>query len=129
MQAFRAIWQLESIQGLWKGTVPNMQRAAILTASQLSSYDAFKHAVLDRGWMGEGLPLHSVSSIFAGTVCALTTAPVDNVKTRLMNQTVDAAGRGITCARCPRCAVLFIVTRGLCQILVKLRLHLEDVAR
>jgi hypothetical protein len=72
-----------------------MQRAAILTASQLSSYDAFKHAVLDRGWMGEGLPLHSVSSIFAGTVCALTTAPVDNVKTRLMNQTVDAAGRGL----------------------------------
>jgi hypothetical protein len=94
MQAFRAIWQLEGIRGLWKGTVPNMQRAAILTASQLSSYDAFKHAVLDRGLMNEGLPLHSISSIVAGTVCALTTAPVDNVKTRLMNQMVDSAGRG-----------------------------------
>jgi hypothetical protein len=72
-----------------------MQRAAILTASQLSSYDAFKHALLDRGWMSEGLLLHSVSSIFAGSVCAITTAPVDNVKTRLMNQTVDAAGRAL----------------------------------
>ena len=95
MQAFRAIGQTEGIRGLWKGTVPNMQRAAILTASQLSSYDAFKHAVLDRGWMKEGLFLHSISSIFAGTVCAITTAPVDNVKTRLMNQKVDAAGRGL----------------------------------
>lgn len=103
MQAFRAIGQLEGIRGLWKGTVPNMQRAAILTASQLSSYDAFKHAVLDRGLMCEGLPLHSVSSIFAGTVCALTTAPVDNVKTRLMNQMVDAAGQGLMCVRTRRC--------------------------
>ncbi len=96
------IAELEGVRGLWKGTVPNMQRAAILTASQLSSYDAFKHAVLDGGWMREGLPLHAVSSMFAGTVCALTTAPVDNVKTRLMNQTVDAAGRGMRCG-CAQC--------------------------
>jgi hypothetical protein len=93
--AFRTIAQVEGVRGLWKGTLPNMQRAAILTASQLSSYDAFKHALLNRGFMQEGLLLHSISSIFAGTVCALTTAPVDNVKTRLMNQMVDSSGRGL----------------------------------
>ncbi len=121
------------MRGLWKGTVPNMQRAAILTASQLSSYDAFKHAVLDRGWLREGLLLHSVSSIFAGTVCAVTTAPVDNVKTRLMNQTVDSAGRGVMCVRsCMRFKLLFqLVCSALTyhQVHFELRLHYEDAAR
>jgi hypothetical protein len=113
MHAFKAIAELEGVRGLWKGTVPNMQRAAILTASQLSSYDAFKHAVLDRGWMREGLPLHAVSSMFAGTVCALTTAPVDNVKTRLMNQMVDSAGRGMRCA-CAQC--MHVMQRACCAV-------------
>ena len=134
MQAFKAIGELEGIRGLWKGTVPNMQRAAILTASQLSSYDAFKHAVLDRGWMSEGLPLHSISSIFAGTVCALTTAPIDNVKTRLMNQMVDAAGRGVMCVPPPSSRpVLFgppltFLLLPNSQVFVQHRLHHEDAA-
>jgi hypothetical protein len=132
MHAFKAIGELEGIRGLWKGTVPNMQRAAILTASQLSSYDAFKHAVLDRGWMHEGLPLHSISSIFAGTVCALTTAPIDNVKTRLMNQMVDAGGRGVMCelAR-SSCTDLFgflLTATSLSQVFFEHRLHHEDSA-
>ena len=36
--------------------------------------------------MEEGVPLHVVSSMVAGFNTALTTSPVDVVKTRMMNQ-------------------------------------------
>lgn len=53
---------------------------------QIPSYDHTKHTILNLGWMEEGVPLHVVSSMVAGFNTALTTSPVDVVKTRMMNQ-------------------------------------------
>ena len=53
---------------------------------QIPAYDHVKHTLLGWGWMKEGVQLHVVSSMIAGFMTALTTSPVDVVKTRVMNQ-------------------------------------------
>ena len=69
-----------------------MQRAAILTAAQIPSYDHTKHTLKNHGLMHEGLRLHIVSSMIAGFVTAFVTSPVDVVKTRVMNQRIKGEG-------------------------------------
>eukprot|EP01095_Lingulamoeba_sp_RSL-Kostka_P015313 TRINITY_DN6998_c0_g1_i1.p1 TRINITY_DN6998_c0_g1~~TRINITY_DN6998_c0_g1_i1.p1 ORF type:complete len:303 (-),score=87.01 TRINITY_DN6998_c0_g1_i1:121-1029(-) len=85
-RAFYDIYSKEGLQGLYRGVVPTTQRAVLLTATQLTSYDHFKHTLISNNIMQEGFPLHFVSSMFAGLMSAITTSAVDNVKTRLMNQ-------------------------------------------
>ncbi|ESP05616.1 hypothetical protein LOTGIDRAFT_208602 [Lottia gigantea] len=84
--AFKEIFQKEGIRGLYVGVGPTVKRAAILTATQIPAYDHTKHTLLNSGLMVEGPKLHIVSSMVAGLATALTTSPVDVVKTRIMNQ-------------------------------------------
>ena len=86
--AFKEIAEKEGIKGLWRGVGPTVQRAAILTATQIPSYDHSKHILLNHGWLTEGLPLHITSSMIAGFMTAFVTSPVDVIKTRIMNQKV-----------------------------------------
>ncbi|XP_064651776.1 mitochondrial substrate carrier family protein ucpB-like [Lineus longissimus] len=86
LAAFKEIWGHEGLRGLYVGMGPTVQRAAILTATQIPSYDHTKHTILNHGWMGEGVPLHLTASMIAGFVTASTTSPVDVIKTRIMNQ-------------------------------------------
>ncbi|KAL5712842.1 hypothetical protein ACHQM5_014969 [Ranunculus cassubicifolius] len=76
----------EGFKALWKGVGAAMTRAAALTASQMATYDESKRALLRLTPLDEGFHLHLISSIIAGTVSTLVTAPVDMVKTRLMMQ-------------------------------------------
>lgn len=92
-QAFAAIVRDEGFRGLWTGVGPTVQRAAILTATQIPSYDHMKHTLINHEIMKEGVPLHIVSSFTAGFFAASTTSPVDVVKTRMMNQAKDSQGR------------------------------------
>ena len=81
--------------GLWRGTAPTVQRATLLTASQVPTYDQVKHDVVRRGLMREGYLCHFACSMVAGVVAAAVTSPVDLVKSRVMSQPIDAAGRGV----------------------------------
>ncbi|KAL9270023.1 Mitochondrial substrate carrier family protein ucpB-like protein [Drosera capensis] len=67
----RKIYVEEGAMALWKGVGPAMARAAALTSSQLATYDESKRVR---------------SSMVAGVVSTLMTAPIDTVKTRLMLQ-------------------------------------------
>lgn len=92
---FHAFWTIartEGIRGLWTGVGPTVQRAAILTAAQIPSYDHTKHTLLNAQLMEEGPALHGVSSVIAGFVTALSTSPFDVVKTRMMNQKKHTSG-------------------------------------
>ena len=93
--AFVKISRKEGVRGLWRGVGPTVQRAAIITASQIPSYDHTKHALLNNKVMHEGLRLHFVSSMVAGLVCAIVTSPVDVIKTRIMNQKIMAKENGL----------------------------------
>ena len=87
--AFNDIITREGVRGLWRGVVPTVQRATLLTATQVPCYDHTKHTILNHNWMQEGLELHIVSSFIAGFMTALVTSPVDVIKTRIMNQKVQ----------------------------------------
>jgi len=75
----------EGMKSLWRGSVPNINRAIVVTVSQFVSYDKFKKELLATGYFQHGLPLHICSSLLAGFVVAALNSPVDVVRTRMMN--------------------------------------------
>lgn len=94
-QAFASIARTEGINGLYRGLVPTIQRAALINAAQAPSYDHAKHALLNAGLVQEGVSCHLISSMVAGFVSAVVISPVDLVKTRIMQQAVHPDGRGV----------------------------------
>mmetsp|Transcript_15707 Transcript_15707/g.47345 ORF Transcript_15707/g.47345 Transcript_15707/m.47345 type:complete len:296 (-) Transcript_15707:589-1476(-) len=69
--------------GLWRGTVPAATRAAIMTASQLATYNEIKAQTRRLTGWGEGVHLHLAASMIAGLVSTTVTSPVDVVKTKM----------------------------------------------
>jgi hypothetical protein len=83
------------VAGLWQGASPNVARAALVSASQIGTYDTSKSVLRETGWFGgattpdapaDTIPLHLAASMVAGVAAAVVTSPVDGVKTRLMAQ-------------------------------------------
>ncbi|KAJ8747416.1 hypothetical protein K2173_012484 [Erythroxylum novogranatense] len=79
----------EGVTSLWRGSSLTVNRAMIVTASQLASYDQMKEAILDNGVMSDGLGTHVTASFAAGFVAAVASNPVDVIKTRVMNMKVE----------------------------------------
>lgn len=100
------------ISGLWRGCTPTVQRAALLTASQVPAYDHFKHYLVDGERMQEGYLCHFVCSMFAGVVAAAVTSPSDLVKSRMMAQPVDTAGRGTLYETTTACYLQIVRVEG-----------------
>ena len=65
---------------------PTVIRAILLNATKLATYDHIKHTLINFHILPDGYMCHFVSSICAGICIAIVTAPVDIVKTRIMNQ-------------------------------------------
>jgi solute carrier family 25 oxoglutarate transporter 11 len=79
----------EGVRSLWRGSSLTVNRAMIVTASQLATYDQAKEAILARWGSGaDGLGTHVAASFTAGIVAAAASNPVDVVKTRMMNMKV-----------------------------------------
>uniref|UniRef100_A0A7M5ECL1 Mitochondrial uncoupling protein n=2 Tax=Anopheles funestus TaxID=62324 RepID=A0A7M5ECL1_ANOFN len=93
--AFREIVSRGGIFGLWKGSVPNVQRAALVNLGDLTTYDTVKHFIMHKTGLPDCHLVHIMSSICAGLVAATMGTPADVVKTRIMNQPTDASGRGL----------------------------------
>lgn len=93
--AFRQIVKSEGFfGGLYKGAMTTTVRSAVLSCSQLSSYDVFKNEILvsyfPKHFHRDDFGTHLVSSIVSGVVTALTSNPFDVARTRIMNQTNNA---------------------------------------
>ena len=80
----------EGVTSLWRGSSLTVNRAMLVTASQLASYDQFKEMILEKGVMHDGLGTHVTASFAAGFVAAVASNPVDVIKTRVMNMKVEA---------------------------------------
>ncbi|WCJ40780.1 dicarboxylate carrier 2 [Euphorbia peplus] len=80
----------EGVTSLWRGSSLTVNRAMIVTASQLASYDEIKETILKRGVMEDGLGTHVAASFAAGFVASVASNPVDVIKTRVMNMKVEA---------------------------------------
>ncbi|KAJ6730285.1 MITOCHONDRIAL DICARBOXYLATE CARRIER-RELATED [Salix viminalis] len=79
----------EGVTSLWRGSSLTVNRAMIVTASQLASYDQIKEMILEKEMMRDGLGTHVTASFAAGFVAAVASNPVDVIKTRVMNMKVE----------------------------------------
>ncbi|XP_054825713.1 mitochondrial uncoupling protein 5-like [Prosopis cineraria] len=79
----------EGVTSLWRGSSLTVNRAMLVTASQLATYDQVKEAILKKGVMRDGLGTHVTASFAAGFVAAVASNPVDVIKTRVMNMKVE----------------------------------------
>ncbi|EWC47560.1 hypothetical protein DRE_03180 [Drechslerella stenobrocha 248] len=75
----------EGFGSLFRGVGPNSGRGALMTASQLASYDEFKMLLLGTGMFEDNLTTHFTASTLAGGVATLICSPVDVVKTKIMS--------------------------------------------
>ncbi|KAF5957859.1 mitochondrial uncoupling protein 5-like [Camellia sinensis] len=79
----------EGITSLWRGSSLTVNRAMLVTASQLASYDQIKETILEKGVMKDGIWTHVTASFAAGFVAAVASNPVDVIKTRVMSMKVE----------------------------------------
>ncbi|KAK7252427.1 hypothetical protein RIF29_36353 [Crotalaria pallida] len=89
VDAISTMVKREGVTSLWRGSSLTVNRAMLVTASQLASYDQFKEMILEKGVMRDGLGTHVTASFAAGFVAAVASNPVDVIKTRVMNMRVE----------------------------------------
>lgn len=88
VDAIATMVKQEGVISLWRGSSLTVNRAMIVTASQLASYDQIKETILKNGVMNDGLGTHVTASFAAGFVASVASNPVDVIKTRVMNMKV-----------------------------------------
>jgi len=111
--AFGDIYTREGLGAFWKGTIPNLQRAFIVNAAEMATYDTVKMIFIEKGIFGDSFSNHLTSSFIAGFVAAVCSTPVDLTKTRLMNQPFGPDGKGILYKGMIDCFVKTSKTEGL----------------
>ncbi|KAH3871727.1 mitochondrial uncoupling protein 4-like [Dreissena polymorpha] len=84
--AFRLILAESGVKGLWRGWIPNVQRAALVNMGDLVTYDTVKRKLLNNTQLQDNYVVHGLSSACSGLVAAIMCTPADVVKTRVMNQ-------------------------------------------
>ena len=85
LHAFRTVVK-EGFLALYKGVLPNMQRAIAVNGPGIAAFDHSKHLV--GRLLGEegSFRARFMASLVGGVVTALVGTPFDTMKTRMMNQ-------------------------------------------
>lgn len=91
--ALRQVVKEAGVLGLWKGSLPNMQRAALVNLGDLTTYDSAKRFILRNTTLPDDHTVHVMSSFCAGFVAASMGTPADVIKTRVMHQPIGPDGR------------------------------------
>ncbi|KAJ8771216.1 hypothetical protein K2173_026044 [Erythroxylum novogranatense] len=85
VDAIKQMTKEEGVTSQWRGSSLTINRAMLVTASQLASYDHLKEMILGNKLMRDGFGTHVTASFAAGIVTAVASNPVDVIKTRVMN--------------------------------------------
>lgn len=86
--ALSRIVKEEGVLTLWRGAVPTVGRAIVVSVAQLASYTQFRRWAKTKLGLGDGFGLHLVASIGSGILTASASLPVDIAKTRIQNMKV-----------------------------------------
>lgn len=84
--AFNKIVHSEGIRGLWKGVLPNAQRAFLVNMGELACYDQAKRFIIGAHISEDNIYAHTLASVMSGLSATALSCPADVVKTRMMNQ-------------------------------------------
>lgn len=98
LQAYKNIATDEGARGLWKGTMPNISRNAIVNVAEIVCYDIIKDMIIASGHLRDGIPCHLTAATAAGLCTTLAASPVDVVKTRYMNSAPGEYKGAVECA-------------------------------
>merc|ERR1712232_1369781 len=79
----------EGVATLWRGVGPTVGRGAVVSMTQLASYDQAKEMLQAAGM--SGLPLFICSAFASGLIYCTASLPLDITKTRIQNMVQDAA--------------------------------------
>ncbi|KAJ7547547.1 hypothetical protein O6H91_08G091200 [Diphasiastrum complanatum] len=82
----------EGVTTLWTGCGPTVQRAMVVTAAQLATYDQIKETLVSHNITRDGFATQVAASFSAGLVASVASNPIDVVKTRIMNMSVVEGG-------------------------------------
>jgi dicarboxylate transporter 10 len=85
----------EGWRGYFRGVWPNCVRAAVMTSSQLASYDGFKILLVGKLGLNDVSSTHLMASIMASLVATTLGSPVDVVKTKLMSASGNTSVLGV----------------------------------
>jgi hypothetical protein len=92
LDGFVTIARTEGISGLYRGWVPTVQRACVLSAAMMASYDHSKQYLLRHQWLShDDIYAHICAGMVAGFCMALVSSPIDVVKTRIMNANLHSS--------------------------------------
>lgn len=83
--ALRRITTGEGVFALWTGTYPAILRGALLTSSQLATYDQTKTILKTHFLLEEGILAHLSAAMMAGIVTTTVSTPADVVKSLVMH--------------------------------------------
>ncbi|XP_078445493.1 mitochondrial substrate carrier family protein [Wolffia australiana] len=97
VEALGKIAREEGVRGLWRGVLPNAQRAFLVNMGELACYDQAKRRVVDRGLCREGVLAHTLASFASGLCATALSCPADVVKTRMMNGAAGTEGGSWAC--------------------------------
>lgn len=92
VDAVRKIWAAEGLAGFYTALSSSVWRAAIINAAGISSYDHTKQLVVRLLGTDKGVAPQLAGSVVTGLVSAVVSAPLDVVKTRLMNNGAAYSG-------------------------------------
>lgn len=93
LDALHKIIHTEGFKGLWRGVVPNVQRAFLVNMGELACYDHAKHFVINNHIANDNIFAHTLASMMSGLSATTISCPADVVKTRMMNQAFNEGGK------------------------------------
>jgi len=83
--ALRRIRMEEGGRALWRGVLPTMNRAMIVTAAQMACYDTSKEWFINNAGFSDNIFTHTCAALVAGGAAGISSNPFDVAKTRLQN--------------------------------------------
>ena len=93
--ALSRIGREEGMRTFARGVGPNVVRSVLMNVGQIATYSAAKTALLVSPRLGlkDGVPLHFMASLIAGTVATTICAPADVLKSRVQNSVTTGGVR------------------------------------
>lgn len=95
IQAFKKIYGIRGIKGLYRGVIGNIPRATLGSGAQLATFEPTKEFLRRHDLCFQSATANSfLCASIAGTTMSIAITPPDIILTRLYNQPLDDAGKG-----------------------------------
>nr|CBE66766.1 CG18418-PA [Drosophila ananassae] len=124
--AFVRIVKEEGVTTLWRGSMPTMTRAMVVSMVQLTSYSQLKMQL--KHYLDEGPILHGTAAMMTGLLTTLAAMPIDLAKTRIqqmghLNGKPEYSGTFDVLAKVVKTEGVFALWKGFTPCLCRMGPH------